>query len=313
MSKRGSEHAARLLASAEQFAQSALRARLDRDSMVYLLHAATALELLAKAFLASLDGSLIASKDFDSLLHGCGESRHARTPASRMKTITMGEALKRVGQIEPAFRNHEASLLLLADIRNGVVHAGTLDTDSEEGLFVPFLRACELLIPGVPGATRKELWGDFEESVDARLSESAKQAEVAAVEAVAAARLAFDRHYEQMEVSAKMAALAAIEGSYDVTKYEQSLTDCPACGRQALTEGSYEVEWEADWDQEGSRGEPFIVGAYPVVTYHPGYLTCRACGLELDGEEQLEAAGVEKSWQIEDVDPTDFYDDDDDY
>ncbi len=303
-------HASRLLAGAEQFAQSSLQARLDHDSMVHLLHAATALELLAKAFLASLDGSLIAAKDFDSLLHGCGESRHARTPASRMKTITMGEALMRVGQIEPAFRNHESSLLLLADIRNGVVHAGTLDNDSEEGVYVPFLRACELLIPGVSGATREELWGDFRETVDAHLSESAKQAEVHAVEAVAAARLAFDRHYEGMEGSAKAAALAAIEGSYDVEKYEQSLTDCPACARQALTHGSYDVDWEAEGDVEGSRGDAYIIGGYPVVTYRPGYLTCRVCGLELDGEEELEAAGVEKSWQIEDVDPSDFYDDD---
>lgn len=309
MSERRDGHASRLLASAEQFAQSSLRARLDEDSMVHLLHASTALELLAKAFLASLDGSLIASKDFDSLLHGCGESRHARTPASLMKTITMGEALKRVGQIDPAFRNHEASLLLLADIRNGVVHAGTLDKYSEEGVFVPFLRACELLVPGVTGATREELWGDFRESVDARLSESAKQAEVHAVEAVAAARLAFARRYEDMEPSAKAAALAAIEGSYDVMKYEQSLTECPACARQALTHGSYDVDWEADWDVEGSHGEAYIAGAYPVVTYRPGYLTCRACGLELDGDEQLDGAGVEKSWQIEDVDPGDFYED----
>jgi hypothetical protein len=281
--------------------------------MVYLLHASTALELLMKAYLAALNGSLIAANDFDSLLHGCGESRHARTPASRMKTITMTQALKRVGQIEPALSNHESSLLLLADVRNGVVHAGTLEASTAEGVFVPFLRACELLLAGVPGADREGLWGDFESSVNARLSESAKEAEVVAVEAVAAARLSFERRYGSMDEPAEKAALTAIEGSYDVKKYEESLTDCPACGRQALTRGSYEVEWEADFDQEGSRGEPFIVGAYPIVTYWPGDLQCRACDLVLDGEEELVAAGVERSWHIEDADPADFYEEDDSY
>ncbi len=77
--------------------------------MVYLLHASTTLELLAKAFLASLDGSLIAANDFDSLLHSCGQSRHARTPSWRMRTITMGEALKRVGQILPTIDNMKPS------------------------------------------------------------------------------------------------------------------------------------------------------------------------------------------------------------
>jgi hypothetical protein len=304
-------HASRLLTGAGKFAQSSWRARLDNDSAVSLLHAATALELLMKARLASLDASLIAApNDFDSLLHLCGESRHARTHPSWTKTITMNEALKRVGQVEPAFRNHEAPLRLLAHVRNGVIHAGASEEDGE-GVFTPFLRACELLIQGVPEASREALWGEFESSVDARLSESAQEAEIVAVEAIAAARLAFDRHYGAMEDAAKAAALGAIAGSYDVTKYEQSLTECPACGQQALTDGTYEVEWEADWDQEGSRGEPFIVGAYPIVTYRPGYLRCRVCGLELDGEEQLEAVGVEKSWNIEDADAADFYEEDD--
>jgi hypothetical protein len=228
----------------------------------------------------------IAANDFDSLLHGCGESRHANTPPTRMRTITTSEALKRVGQIDPAFKNHEPSLRVLADIRNGVVHAGASDMDGE-GVFIPFLRACDLLIPNVRGATRNAFWGDFESSVDAGLSESLKEAGIAAVEAVAAARLAFEQHYGAMEGSAKEAALAAIEGSYNVEKYEQSLTDCPSCGQQALTDGSYEIDWDADIDVEGSTGEAYFVGAYPVVTYRPGHLQCRVCGLELDSEEQL--------------------------
>lgn len=38
-------------------------------------------------------------------------------------------------------------------------------------------------------------------------------------------------------------------------------------------------------------------------------LECRACDLALDGEEELHAAGIPSSWQLDnrDVEPADFY------
>jgi hypothetical protein len=54
-----------LRTSAADFARSALRAYLASDRAVFLLHAATSLEQLMKAFLASIHGSLIAANDFD--------------------------------------------------------------------------------------------------------------------------------------------------------------------------------------------------------------------------------------------------------
>jgi len=51
---------------------------------VFLLHAATALEHLAKAVLAARHASLIvATNDFESLLHACGESGFARGSRTR--------------------------------------------------------------------------------------------------------------------------------------------------------------------------------------------------------------------------------------
>jgi hypothetical protein len=299
-----------LCSAAASFAQSSLRARLDGESMVYLLHAATALELLAKSFLASIHGSLIAGDDFDSLLHGCSQSRHARKPRSRMRTITIGEALKRVGQVLPPIDNLRQSLQLLADVRNGVVHAGQLEQGAEEAVLVPFLKACDYLVGGMAESDRERLWGDLLSMVDARLSESIKAAELATTEALTVAHLAFDRRYGSLDSTVRDAVLSGVESAYDVTKYEEDLVDCPACSRRALTRGSYDVEWEADYDV--ADGEGYIAGVYPVVTYSPGHLDCRVCGLELDGEEQLSAAGVPASWQIEDAEPQDFYDADED-
>src|SRR4051794_32538761 len=113
-----------LRSSATRFAQSALRAFLGEDATVFMLHAATALEQLAKAFLASMHGTLIAANDFDSLLHAAGHSSHARKPRSRMRTITGQDALDRAGRLIPALENLKPSLQLLLYVRNGVVHAG---------------------------------------------------------------------------------------------------------------------------------------------------------------------------------------------
>jgi len=204
----------------------------------------------------------------------------------------------------------KASLQLLADVRNGVVHAGRLDPGADEAALVPFIRACDHLLSNVPGGDRERMWGEFLPIVDARLSDSAKAAELLVADALASARLSFQARYSSLDEAVRDGVVSGIENSYDVTKYEQSAVDCPACTRTALTTGSYEVDWEADWDVEG--GEAYVAGAYPVVTYSPGNLDCRVCGLELDGEEQLSAAGVPASWTLDDADAADFYEPDED-
>lgn len=296
-----------LLSAAAKFAQSGLRARLEDDEMVFLLHASTSLELLAKAFLASMHASLIAANDFDSLLHGVGEPKYARIPRERMRTITIGEALKRVGQILPELENLRESLQVLAAVRNGVVHAGQLSASTDDALLVPFLRASDIVLAATEGGDRDQLWGELLEVVDTHLSDFAAAAERIATEAVVAARFVFEQRYGTMDEQARKAAFSAIENSYDLTKYEEDVTECPACSRMALTSGSYRVEWEPDFDY--ADGESYVAGVYPIVTFTPGYLNCRICGLELDGDEQLIAAGVATSWHIDDADPADFRDD----
>lgn len=86
--------------SSAKFAQSALKAQHD-DRPVFLLHAATALEQLAKAVLARRHPSLIVtSNDFESLLHACGERKHAGSAprsADRLSVI-LGSTSARPGR-----------------------------------------------------------------------------------------------------------------------------------------------------------------------------------------------------------------------
>jgi hypothetical protein len=290
-----------LYSSAERFARSALRAFLQQDWPIFLLHASTALEQLTKAYLASLNQSLIAASDFDSLLHACGLGRHAQRPPRLMRTITVTTALERAGQLVPALKNLSKELGLLADVRNGVVHAGRVESSAAETVLVPFLKACDELLVAM-GIARGHFWADLTEVVEARLSESAKAAEIRATEAVASARLEFEKRYAAMEPEVRGAVLKVILEGYRVEGHEQDLVNCPSCGEPALATGTVDVSWEADFDRD-DFGETYIVGAYPsAVTFYPNRLECRTCGLRLDGLEELQAVGIERSWRIEDPD-----------
>jgi hypothetical protein len=79
-------------------------------------------------------------------------------------------------------------------------------------------------------------------------------------------------------------------------RYKQQEIDCPACETTVVVDGDYDTEWEYE-DEDG----PAI-----VVTFYPGHLWCRACDLELDGEDQMNAADL-TPWQLDDADEADFY------
>ena len=302
-----------LFASACEFAESGLRARSRDQPNVYLLHIGICLELLFKAYLASLHGTLIVENDFDSLLRASGNARHARTGPEGMRTIGMGEARKRVGRLLPQIENLKCPLELLANVRNSISHMGIATRDVDNRFLLPFLQAGDLVVAAIKTKARADLWGDYLEMVDAYLAESEEAIKAETVEAIVVARHTFETRYGDMESAVRDGVIKAIEAGYEPQKYEQDLIDCPACGHTALATGANRVDWEADWDVEG--GEGYISGVYPTVTFIPGTVECRVCRLVLDPEDAVQAAGVPESWQFEDVDPEDFYVDleDDDY
>jgi hypothetical protein len=294
-----------LYQSAEGFGRSALRAFLAGDWAVFMLHSGTALEQLTKAYLADLNPGLIAGRDFDSLLHAHGLGQHAAHSRLRMKTITLTEALDRSGQLIPTIPPLRDGLRLLVDVRNGVAHAGFVDQAAAERVLVPFLRACSELLPRIR-VEPSVFWADLTDMVETRLSASAAAAEIRAREAITAAQHAFEGRYSAMDDGVRKAVLKAVQETYTPDRYEQNLIDCPSCGYAALVSGTNDVDWEADWEI-GDLGESYIAGAYPIVKLVPYHLQCRICGLELDGADELAAAGLERSWVLEDVDAEDFY------
>jgi hypothetical protein len=256
-----------LLESAKRFARSALRARSDRQYDVFFLYAGIAIELLAKAFLASQNPAFIARpNDFASLLQASG---FGTRPQSEMRTIGFDEALNRVGHFVHSLgkskERRPQELNRLGDLRNGVAHLGQdVQHAAAEQVLVPFLRGCDALLAAMK-IERPDFWGDLTEVVKARLAEFTEAAVIRATEAVAAARTLFESRWSSTPPEELEGVLKAIEASYEVSGNQRQLVVCPACGRQAMVVGTTEVaNWEPDYDQ-GDFGETYSDGSPEAV------------------------------------------------
>ncbi len=282
-------------ASSARFAQSALQGLPSGDTDIFALHAGIALEHLAKALLVQQHPVLVAADDFDSLLHASGHSTMALR--ATMRTITVTEAVRRAGRFVPQLQNLKNELKVLCDARNGVAHLAHAGQVS--ALLVPFLKGCELL-RNVLGLDRDAYWGEFVSLVDEALQTSVDEAKLRVANALASARFEFEKRYAHLDADTRDGVIHAIEAGYDPEKYEEQIIECPACRSSALASGAVETHWEQDDEDSFSF----------IATFFPGHLHCRACDLELDGDNELRVAGVENTSDI-DVDPADFYEEPD--
>lgn len=288
--------------SASRFSRMALRDYLASDWPAFFVHAGTGLEQLAKAYLASFHPSLIAdSKSFDALLHSCGRGAHARTPREAMRTITASEALNRCGQILPAVANMRADLDVLVQSRNGAVHIGEASERFAERSLLAFLRASRQLI-GEGGWDEGAFWGKFASFVGTRLSESANAARIRVATLVAKAQVDFDQRFGRLDPETRRTLLDTIVSTYVKRNDDDQFVECPACHTDTLAGGTLEVEWSDESGNQLMMEEP-----YPEVTFFPGHLDCRVCGLVLDGEEEIQASTVPESIELVDFDSDELY------
>lgn len=296
---------ARLAGSSSEFAGSALGAMSDGKHSVFLLHAATALEHLAKAVLAERHPSLIAvaAKDnFESLLFLVGEG-HLANPKSRIRTVGAQEALDRATRFAPECASLRADLQLLIWVRDGIAHLADASAATVDEVLVPYLKASEEL-RGALGVDRSDYWGGFTDLVDSALKEHVEQARLRVDAALAVARAEFAKRFAEVDEPTRRSMLDTIEASYSPDRYEQQLLRCPACGTLALVSGTSIPELDEDWDHH----EGVLVGVHLAsVLFVPDGLLCRACHLNLTGRDEMDAAGIAEPWHLDDIDERDFF------
>ena len=210
------------------------------------------------------------------------------------------EAIERAGRFVPTVVALVTSLELLVLVRNGVAHLGEATADDGDDVLVPYLKGSEEL-RGALDLDREAYWGEFVELVDSALKENVEKARLRAESALAIARQEFEKRFGALDEPTRTAMLRVVEAGYNPEKYDEQLIDCPACGTQALVFGSVKVEFDEDWDYH----EGVLLGVHPYFMFIPSSPRCNACGLELDGTDEMDVAGIAEPWQLDDVDERD--------
>jgi len=290
-----------LLKRSADAAQRAIRHYLAEEYDQFLIHAGHCFELVGKARLAAIHPSLIVDRDFDSFLHVCAAGKHAKRPPWNIKTITATEVLTRCIQLHPALNDFSARLKLLADYRNSAIHLGEIIEEERKEIFHALIASTSLITDEM-GTKRTDFFGEFAELVATHLDKSLAEVNRDVAERLARAKTMFERRYSALDDAQMQVVVKSVEASYPVDKYERRLIGCPACGMQGLISGSYDVDWQVDYDGDGS-----VSGGYPVVTMTTSGFYCGFCDLTLDDAAELKASGLATTVDIEDADPQDFY------
>jgi hypothetical protein len=271
----------RLLKSSRRFAQRAIEAYVTETWDAFYLHLSTAVEQLVKSVLASVHPALIADKaaDFETLLHLTGNPQFAVTPESAARTVSVTEAIRRVGRLLPDFRQATPRVTYLLDMRNGIVHAGHTARAEHQAVlgevatFVDQLLVHQNVVPA-------EFWGPHADLVAEHGRRRIDALEAAFQRSVRNARDRHERFFASLNDDEQVAFLEAREPEELADEYDSARATCPSCGNLGLLTGQPEPQWQADWDAEG--GEAYLAGAYvaSVRLFATGF-HCEVCSLTI--------------------------------
>jgi hypothetical protein len=278
----------RLLESSTFFARSAATAYSAESWDLFYLHLATAVEQLVKSTLAASHPSFIADTraSFDSLLHLCGFGDKAKTPdfVAAVRTITVSQALDRIGRLVDGYRPPSPRVLLLLEMRNGIVHTGHREMGGGEAVLVgDVARYVEQLLSTL-GLSQADYWGDSAEMVAAHMRRRLSAIEASYQRRLQAAKERFAGLADRMDPAALAAYVAAVTPTALGDHFDSALAPCPACGNEGEITGDPEPEWEPDWDF--SDGQAWVSGMYvSKIQLQAHGFECRICGLTLGADE----------------------------
>jgi hypothetical protein len=287
-----------LIARVKGAVPESLRQYAAHDFNRFGIEAGVAVELAAKAVLVAINPCLIADpRHFESMLALSGHGQAVSLQAIR--TIGCIEALKRVSRIIPLIR--VSPLEPLAEARNGALHLVGTDSGTAFRLLAPYIDALKTMGETL-NVNFDDMFGEYSDLAKGVLQQSVEEAQIRVTAKVAHAKQLFAERYGDMHGEGLKTVIRAVEATYLLTAYDEMLSDCPACGHMAKLIGHHSFrEWDYDSDEEGN-----VVSRTAIVDLYVEELRCAVCGLELQGEDELTAAGIETAIELDDVDSSDF-------
>ncbi len=286
-----------LLASAKDFADRALTAYIEDDTAVVLSHAATSLEHLAKAVLCSRNPVLlmdIQRGKLDSLVQLAGLPELAKKQEGPY-TISGTEAINRVELLWPGIKKPKEIDKLIA-VRNMTLHVGQHQVDDIRELLAAYLRLANELLEElkVPEAER---WGERADLVESLVSKSLDEIERRVAQRMAQAKYKLDAWLSKVPGDMREAVLMRTTAivAVPVMEHEDWVpTVCPVCGStEGLSVGEPVYLPDVDVDING----PYVSGEGGYELYAERF-SCPTCGFEVEGPEELIAAGLETNLDL---------------
>ena len=287
----------------KMFTDRALSAR-DRDEGEdFYLWMALVLELLGKAHLAKLHPALVADPlHSETLLAVCGG------PQTRdHRSITAKTVFERCVKTVPGFDSSLKEFCLgLANDWNAHLHSGEVPFAAKRSdAWQSKCWSVIQLLVGAQGRPLEELVGSDEAAAIRKIISDAKQLEAVHLErriaSYAAAFKKLDFEETHLRQSAAKLQEQRISQSADSTRTTHR---CPACGNPGALDGDLVGEIEGDSDPE----EPWL--RWFDCTIVSSEFRCAACGLKLDGGEEVVAAGLPEEYErtmLREVDDGDEY------
>lgn len=247
------------------------------DDWQFGLWASLSLELLARAVLAHISPTLLASrKDWRHVYHALGHSPTAVrfTPSS----VLSNEVLSMLKEIVPAFTDELADACLKILVRrNAELHTGeeAFAGIGTSGWLPHFYMSCKVLLEFM-GKKLEDLFDNPKEAEDliSSLQDAAAKAVRQEIEAHAKMWAALGK--EERETRFSVATSWA-------TRMAGHRTKCPACGSPALIRGS------GHGDVTTEIGEDVIMQRQTML---PSSFECVACKLKIAGISKLSASGL---------------------
>lgn len=298
-----------LLGKSRLYATRALQAKASKDSEVYQIWAALALELLGKAQLAAIHPSLVVETDNpNSLLEASGVETD-----TKVKTIGAHVVFARLKHTVAKFGTpHAKSCELISSRRNAELHsgqaafAGVADSDWEG----EFWATSELILASM--GMELEDWVGGESKIPAALAKDFHTIKVqAAKQSIANARATFEKPDEVSRSSQQKPKKRSPKDVKALREQSQSLSwwtyrdafryvldshwdvSCPACESKAFLAGDRIHEEVIEQDHE-SGYETIERYSTPVEFY------CPTCDLHLEGSEAMKAADFDEEYVEQD-------------
>lgn len=266
-----------LLKGAVQAAYKAMEDHGRGEYDEFALHGGVAIERLAKAVLVKKNPTYLVEMRGNSemLLYFGGD---LELSVDRVRTVGANEALSRLRRMSVLPPDRHLDLLIA--LRNGTAHT---TVGAQAKALLPTLAETVALLLKEADVSVHEFWGRWTSAVNVAVDKQRNETQRDVHLRIRQARHLFEDRFEGLPDDVKERALqepksvvrAITISNQNGTLGLVSTTRCPACGTDAQVK------------LQPLSEEP--VGG----TLLPISLGCRLCGLELEGREEIEAAGLD--------------------